>query len=89
MSQIIEVELPDLGDFDQVDVFEVLVAPGDRVAAEDGLITLESDKASMDVPAPSAGVVRELRVKAGDKISEGAIILTLEVDEDESASDAD
>ena len=79
MSQIIEVRIPDIGTSDAVDVVEVLVAVGDRIDAEDSLITLESDKASMDVPAPTAGTVKELRVAAGDKVSEDSLILLLEV----------
>ena len=78
MAEVKEVRVPDIGDFADVPVIEVLVAPGDTVAPEDPLVTLESDKATMDVPAPSAGVVRELRVKLGDKVSEGSVILTLE-----------
>jgi pyruvate dehydrogenase E2 component (dihydrolipoamide acetyltransferase) len=75
-----EIRVPDIGDFDEVDVIEVLVAPGDHVAVDDGLITLESDKASMDVPSPEAGTVREVRVEAGGKVSQGDVILTLEPD---------
>jgi len=73
-----EVTVPDIGDFTDVPVIEVLVAPGDTVAAEDPLIVLESDKASMDVPAPEPGTVGELLVKVGDKVSKGTPILTLE-----------
>ena len=79
MSQLIEVKVPDIGGFDAVPVIELLVKPGDTVAAEDSLITLESDKATMDVPSPVAGVVRELRVAVGDKVSEGTLIAVLEV----------
>ncbi len=75
-----EIRVPDIGDFDEVDVIEVLVAPGDHVAVDDGLITLESDKASMDVPSPEAGTVREVRVEAGGKVSQGDVIVTLEPD---------
>jgi dihydrolipoamide dehydrogenase len=75
---VTEVLVPDIGDFTDVPVIEVLVAPGDTVAAEDPLITLESDKASMDVPAPAAGTVGELLVQVGDKVSQGSPILTLE-----------
>jgi len=75
---MIEVRVPDIGDFDQVDVVEVLVEPGKRVEAEESLITLESEKASMDVPAPSAGVVKEVAVKVGDKVGEGDLIVTME-----------
>lgn len=71
------VRVPDIGDFTDVDVIEVHVAAGDRVAAEDPLITLETDKASMDVPAPAAGTVRSLAIKAGDKVSEGSDVLVL------------
>ncbi len=78
MSQAIEVKVPDIGDFKDVPVIEVLVAPGDSVKAEDSLVTLESDKATMDVPAPAGGVVKELKVKLGDKVSEGSVLLTLE-----------
>jgi len=80
MSSQIEVKVPDIGDFKDVPVIEVLVRPGDSVKKEDSLITLESDKATMEVPAPEAGVVRELKVKLGDKVSEGAVILVLETD---------
>src|SRR5512134_1362471 len=73
-----EVRVPDIGDFKDVDVIEILVKPGDTVAAEQSLISLESDKATMEIPSPSAGVVRELRVKVGDKVSEGTPILVLE-----------
>src|SRR5947199_10142303 len=74
----IEVKVPDIGDFKDVPVIEVFVKPGDTVKAEDSLVTLESDKATMDVPAPAAGTVKELKVKVGDKVSEGSVILTLE-----------
>ncbi|MGH8800328.1 MAG: biotin/lipoyl-containing protein, partial [Casimicrobiaceae bacterium] len=74
----IEVKVPDIGDFKDVPVIEVLVKPGDTVKAEDSLVTLESDKATMDVPAPAGGVVRSVGVKAGDKVSEGSLILTLD-----------
>src|SRR6266446_3729027 len=69
----IEVKVPDIGDFKDVPVIEVFVKAGDSVKAEDSLVTLESDKATMDVPSPSAGVVKELKVKLGDKVSEGSI----------------
>src|ERR1700694_4857641 len=74
----IEVKVPDIGDFKDVPVIEVLVKPGDAVKKDDSLITLESDKATMEVPAPSSGTVREIRVKVGDKVGEGATILTME-----------
>ncbi len=76
MSNVIEVKVPDIGDFKDIPVIEVLVKPGDSVEKEDSLITLESDKATMEVPAPEAGVVKELKVKVGDKVSQGTLILT-------------
>lgn len=79
MAKTIEVKLPDIGDFEQVDVIEVLVAEGDSIEAEDSLITLESDKATMEIPSPDAGIVKQLKVAVGDKISEGAVLLDLEV----------
>jgi dihydrolipoamide dehydrogenase len=78
MSELIEVKVPDIGDFKGVDVIEVHVAPGVAVKTEDPLITLESDKATMDVPAPSAGIVKAVNVRVGDKVSQGSSILTLE-----------
>jgi pyruvate dehydrogenase E2 component (dihydrolipoamide acetyltransferase) len=78
MAEVREVLVPDIGDFADVPVIEVLVSPGDIVAPEDPLVTLESDKATMDVPAPFAGTVRELLVNIGDRVSEGAQLLTLE-----------
>jgi pyruvate dehydrogenase E2 component (dihydrolipoamide acetyltransferase) len=74
----LEVKVPDIGDFTDVPIIEVFVKPGDTVAAEDSLITLESDKATMDVPSPSAGTVKEVRVKLGDKVSEGTLIAILD-----------
>ncbi|KFZ36195.1 pyruvate dehydrogenase [Shewanella mangrovi] len=78
-SQTIEVKVPDIGDAKDVDIIEVLVSEGDTISADDGLITLETDKATMDVPAPQGGVVKSLAVKVGDKVSEGSLVLTLEV----------
>ena len=77
MTQAVEIKIPDIGDFKDVPVIEVLVAPGDTIEKETPLITLETDKASMEVPAPQAGVVQDVRVKVGDKVSEGTVILTL------------
>jgi dihydrolipoamide dehydrogenase len=77
----IEVKVPDIGDFDAVPVIEIHVKPGDVVKAEDSLITLESDKATMDVPSPAAGTVKELKLAIGDKVAEGALILLLEAGE--------
>ena len=76
------VEVPDIGDFDDVPVIEIHVAPGDQIALEDPLVTLESDKATMDVPAPAAGIVKEVVVKVGDKVSQGTALVTLEGDGD-------
>jgi dihydrolipoamide dehydrogenase len=80
MANLIEVKVPDIGDFKDVPIIEVLVRPGDRVKTEEPLITLESDKASMDVPSPLDGVVKELKVKVGDKVSEGSLILMAEAE---------
>jgi dihydrolipoamide dehydrogenase len=89
---ILEVRIPDIGTEEKVDVVEVLVAPGDRVEKDDGLITLESDKASMDVPSPAAGKVSKIQLKVGDQVGEGDLILTLDVDkavaEEEAVSEA-
>ncbi|NWG32216.1 MAG: biotin/lipoyl-binding protein, partial [Rhodocyclaceae bacterium] len=73
-----EIKVPDIGGFKDVPVIEIHVKPGDTVKAEDALITLESDKATMDVPSPAAGIVKEVRVKLGDKVSEGTVIVSLE-----------
>ena len=78
MAGVIEVKVPDIGDFKDVEVIEVLVKPGDAVAKEQSLVTLESDKATMEIPSPEEGVVKELKIKLGDKVSEGAAILMLE-----------
>ncbi len=80
MSQIIEVRVPDIGDFKDVPVIEIAVAAGQRVACDDALVTLESDKATLDVPAPAAGVVSELKVKLGDRLAEGSLILLLQTE---------
>jgi len=68
MSEIVNIELPDIGDFEDVEVIEILKSPGDRVAVEDSLITVESDKASVEIPSPKAGVVSTVLVKLGDKV---------------------
>ncbi len=85
MSSIIEVKVPAIGDFKGVAVIELFVKVGDTVAAEQSLLTLETDKAAMEVPAPVAGVVKELKVKLGDKVSEGSLILLLEAAQDSGA----
>ncbi len=78
MSQTIEVKVPDIGDFKDIAIIEVSAKVGDTVEKEQSLITLETDKAAMEVPSPAAGVVREIKIKVGDKVSEGSVILTLE-----------
>jgi pyruvate dehydrogenase E2 component (dihydrolipoamide acetyltransferase) len=78
MADLVEVKVPDIGDYKDVPVIEVLVKPGDSVKAEESLITVESDKATMEVPSPSSGTVKELRVKVGDKVSQGTLVLVLE-----------
>jgi pyruvate dehydrogenase E2 component (dihydrolipoamide acetyltransferase) len=77
-----QVLVPDIGDFKEVAVIEVLVKPGDAVTKEQSLITLESDKATMEIPSPTAGVVREIKIKMGDKVSKGSPILELEAKDD-------
>ena len=81
MSNIKDVLVPDIGEFDAVEVIEVLVKSGDAVSAEDALLTMESDKASMDVPSPFSGTVKTIKIKAGDKVSQNDLILTLVVKE--------
>jgi dihydrolipoamide dehydrogenase len=81
-----EVKVPDIGEFKNVEVIEVLVKPGDAVTKEQSLITLESDKATMEIPSPGDGVVKELRVKLGDKVSEGSLILMLEAEDKRQAA---
>ena len=88
MSETVEVKVPDIGDFGKVEVIEVLVSPGDTVQAEDSLITLESDKASMEIPSPQSGVVQEVLVKVGDKVSEGDPILRLTLADGDTATAA-
>src|SRR6476659_7292829 len=78
MTAAVEVKVPDIGGYDDVPVIEVLVAVGDTVTVDQGLLTLESDKATMEVPSSVAGVVRELKVKVGDKVSEGTVVAVLE-----------
>ena len=80
MANSIDIVVPDLGDFTDVEIIEVLVSAGDRVAREDGLITLETDKASMDVPAPESGVVESLTVNTGDRINSGDVIGKMSVE---------
>ena len=80
MSQIVEVKVPDIGDFSDVPVIELFVKPGDRIEVDESICTLESDKATMDVPSPAAGVVKEVLVKVGDRVGEGAVLLKVEAE---------
>ncbi|MEP6792248.1 MAG: biotin/lipoyl-containing protein, partial [Ramlibacter sp.] len=75
---LIDIKVPDIGDFDEVTVIELLVKAGDTIKAEQSLVTVESDKASMEIPSSAAGVVKELKVKLGDKVKQGSVLLTLE-----------
>jgi dihydrolipoamide dehydrogenase len=88
MDKLVEVKVPDIGDFSDIPVIDILVKPGDRVDAEDPLVTLESDKATMEVPAPRAGIVREVTVRPNDRVSEGSVIVLLEVAGGEAAAAA-
>ena len=85
MSEMVEVKVPDVGDFDSVEIIEVLVAVGDQIAVEDSLITVESDKASMEIPSSHAGTVKEIKVNVGDSIAEGGVVVIVEA----SAASAD
>ncbi|HEY9192765.1 MAG TPA: biotin/lipoyl-containing protein, partial [Methyloversatilis sp.] len=78
MSELLTVKIPDIGDFKDVPIIEIMVKPGDMVEADAPLMSLESDKATMDIPAPSAGRIVELKVKVGERVSEGAAVLTME-----------
>src|SRR3954468_4990739 len=78
MAQTVEVKVPDIGDFKDVAVIELLVKPGEVIAVDTGLVMVESDKASMEIPSTHAGVVKELKVKLGDKVSQGSVLLVLE-----------
>ncbi len=88
MSELKEIRVPDIGGFDAVEVIEVLVSPGDTVAVDDSLITLESDKASMEIPSPLAGTIKEVLVNVGDKVSQGDLIARAEVAEAEQSNAA-
>ncbi len=84
----VEIQVPDIGDFDEVTVIELMVKPGDTVKADQSLITVESDKASMEIPSSHAGVVKELRIKLGDKVKQGSIVLVLETEEGSAVASA-
>src|SRR5689334_24865589 len=77
-TDVVSVEVPDIGDFEDVPVIEILVSPGDTVETDDPLLTLESDKATMDVPAPFAGTIKDIQVGVGDRVSQGRVLLTME-----------
>lgn len=89
MTMMTDVLLPDVGDFKDVEVIEVLVSPGDRISADDSIITLESDKASMEIPSPGAGIVREVKIKVGDRINEGDLLIVLEAEEKQATAQSD
>ncbi len=86
MTSVVEIKVPDIGDFESVEIIDVLVKAGDAVEKESPLITLETDKAAMDIPAPQGGTIKEMKVKVGDKVSEGSVIATLDVAEAAAAS---
>ena len=88
MAQTIEVQVPDIGDFEDVEVIELLVKPGDRIEIEQSLITVESDKASMEIPSEAAGIVQELRVKVGDRVRKGSVVVTLQAGDAAAAAAA-
>src|SRR5215204_4092582 len=88
MAQSVEVAVPDIGDFKDVEVIELLAKPGDSVAKDQSLITVESDKASMEIPSSHAGVLRELKVKLGDKVSKGTPLASLTAGDSASAGEA-
>ena len=73
-----EILIPDIGNFDSVDIIEVLISVGDTIALDDPLMTVESDKASMDIPAPKAGVIKEIKIKVGDKVKQGSLVALIE-----------
>ncbi len=80
MTQIIDVNVPDVGDFKDIPIIEILVKPGDSVEKESPLVTLETDKATMEIPSPCSGVIKKIKVSVNDKVSEGSLLLTLETE---------
>ncbi len=86
MAEIKDILVPDIGDFDGVEVIEIMVAAGDQIAVEDPIVSLESDKAAMEIPSPFAGTVKEVKTSIGDKVSQGSLLITLEVTEDNAAA---
>ena len=89
MASFEDILLPDIGDFAEVDIVEILVGPGDRVEPEQSLLTLESEKATMEIPAPGAGIIREVLVKVGDKVGQGSALFKIETDGDGAEPAAD
>ena len=83
---VVEVKVPDIGDFKEVEVIELMVKPGDTIKVDQSLATVESDKASMEIPSSHAGVVKEIKIKVGDKVAEGSLILTVEAAEGAAAA---
>ena len=79
------IKIPDIGDFDEVEVIEILVTEGDQVSAEDPLLTLESDKATMDIPAPASGTISQIHISVGDRVSEGSLVMDLSVGEEDAS----
>ena len=89
MAEIKDILVPDIGDFDGVEVIEILVAAGDQIATEDPIVSLESDKAAMEIPSPYAGTVKAIKIKLGDKVSQGSLLITIEATEASSAATQD
>ena len=85
---LVEVKVPDIGDFKEVEVIELLVKVGDSIKVDQSLITVESDKASMEIPSSTAGVIKELKIKVGDKVAEGSVVLLVEAQADAAAAPA-
>ena len=88
MANVIEIKVPDIGDFKDIEVIEILVKQGDQIKVDDPIISLESDKATMEIPSSAAGTVKDIKVKAGDKVSKGALILLLEAVETSNTAKA-
>jgi pyruvate dehydrogenase E2 component (dihydrolipoamide acetyltransferase) len=88
MAELKDILVPDIGDFDGVEVIEIMVAAGDQIAVEDPLVSLESDKAAMEIPSPFAGTIKEIKIKLGDKVSEGNLLVTMEASEDSASEEA-
>ncbi|MDB5906758.1 MAG: dihydrolipoamide acetyltransferase, partial [Massilia sp.] len=85
---IVEVKVPDIGDFKEVEVIELMVKPGDTIKVDQSLVTVESDKASMEIPSSHAGVVKEVKLKVGDKVAEGSLVLMLETSDAAAPAEA-